>query len=364
MINRRGFYRHPRLSPAGRRDAILGQVVELVGIPDLIAGVADLELDATGRPARTLVAVDLDRDDWSLVDDAVAALRRPSALVVGVGSRPLPEASAPLLDALTLTLAPSGPGRSWAGTAADLDTIAEVVHQNPVAATTFAWTLHATSSAAVVDGLVVESSTYSALLAGEEFRDWRARTPRGALGRESDLVALTRQDDVLEITLDRPRRHNAFSSALRDALIEALWIAECDTSVRRVRLAGNGPSFCSGGDLDEFGSVTDPAAAHLVRMSRSAGHAVHRIADRVEAHVHGACIGAGVEVPAFAGRLVAHEDAWFQLPELSMGLIPGAGGTVSIPRRIGRWRTAYLALTQARIDARTALAWGLVDALS
>ncbi|RIL07464.1 MAG: enoyl-CoA hydratase, partial [Proteobacteria bacterium] len=87
------------------------------------------------------------------------------------------------------------------------------------------------------------------------------------------------------------------------------------------------------------------------------------LGDRLEAHLHGACIGAGVELAAFAGRVVARADAWFALPELSMGLVPGAGGTVSLPRRIGRQRTAWLALSGARLDARTALGWGLVDEL-
>jgi enoyl-CoA hydratase/carnithine racemase len=81
----------------------------------------------------------------------------------------------------------------------------------------------------------------------------------------------------------------------------------------------------------------------------------------VEAHVHGACAGAGVELPAFAAKVSARADAWFMLPELSMGLVPGAGGTASLPRRIGRRRTAWLALSGERIDARTALEWGLVD---
>ena len=79
--------------------------------------------------------------------------------------------------------------------------------------------------------------------------------------------------------------------------------------------------------------------------------------------VHGACVGAGIELPAFAGRVVASRDAWFALPEVAMGLVPGAGGTVSLPRRIGAQRTAWLALTGRRIDAETALAWGLVDEL-
>ena len=84
-------------------------------------------------------------------------------------------------------------------------------------------------------------------------------------------------------------------------------------------------------------------------------------AERIEVRVHGACVGAGIELPAFAARLSARADAFFELPEVAMGLIPGAGGTVSLPRRIGRQRTAWLALSGERIDVDTAMAWGLVD---
>ena len=86
-------------------------------------------------------------------------------------------------------------------------------------------------------------------------------------------------------------------------------------------------------------------------------------ADRVRADLHGACVGAGIELPAYARRVVAREDAFFELPEVSMGLVPGAGGTASLPRRIGRQRTACLALSGRRLDAATALGWGLVDEL-
>jgi enoyl-CoA hydratase/carnithine racemase len=82
----------------------------------------------------------------------------------------------------------------------------------------------------------------------------------------------------------------------------------------------------------------------------------------MQARVHGPCAGAGIELAAFAGTVVAEAGTTFRLPEVGMGLIPGAGGTVGIPRRIGRWRTLYLALTGHRIDVATALAWGLVDA--
>ena len=85
--------------------------------------------------------------------------------------------------------------------------------------------------------------------------------------------------------------------------------------------------------------------------------------DIVRVRVHGACIGAGIELPAFAGRISAHPDTLFQLPELAMGLLPGAGGCVSIPRRIGRHRTAYMVFLGERFNAQQALSWGLIDAI-
>jgi enoyl-CoA hydratase/carnithine racemase len=84
-------------------------------------------------------------------------------------------------------------------------------------------------------------------------------------------------------------------------------------------------------------------------------------AERVRARVHGACVGAGIELPAFAAHVSASADASFRLPEVSMGLVPGAGGTASLTRRIGRQRTAWMALSGEAVDAGTALAWGLVD---
>ena len=98
-----------------------------------------------------------------------------------------------------------------------------------------------------------------------------------------------------------------------------------------------------------------------MRSTRSAARLIADLAQRVRCELHGACIGAGAELPAFAKRVTAREDAFFQLPELELGLVPGAGGTVSLPRRIGRQRTAWLAFTGRRIDAPTAQQWGLVD---
>lgn len=308
-------------------------------LADLAEGAAALRLDPTGVPLNPLTVVDLDAGPW----------RRPPpderrGIVVGVGS-----ADRALLPYLTTVVAPD-----------DLSTVVATVTAAPVAAVTLAGLLEVTASAPVPDALVVESLAYSALLAGREYGDWRRRTPVGPLPSGDEPVLLDREGDELTITLNRPERHNAFGREVRDGLLAGLEVAALDPAVWVV-LRGNGRSFCSGGDLDEFGTAPDLATAHLVRVRQSAGYAVHRLRDRVRAVVHGACIGAGIEVPAFADRVEARDDAFFRLPELGMGLVPGAGGTVSITRRIGRWRTAYLALTDRPIDVATALEWGLVD---
>jgi enoyl-CoA hydratase/carnithine racemase len=176
-------------------------------------------------------------------------------------------------------------------------------------------------------------------------------------------VEVSRDEDVLRIRLSRPERRNAINAATRDALLDAFAIADADPVVSVV-WSGAGPAFCAGGDLDEFGSVADPVAGHQIRTARSLGAAVHRLRDRMTVRMHGGCAGAGVELPAFAGNVVADPDTTFLLPELAMGLIPGAGGTVSLPRRIGARRTAELALSGEPIDATTALDWGLIDEIS
>ncbi|MGD1109602.1 MAG: enoyl-CoA hydratase/isomerase family protein, partial [Mycobacterium sp.] len=124
---------------------------------------------------------------------------------------------------------------------------------------------------------------------------------------------------------------------------------------------------CSGGDLAEFGTFADPASAHLARTRHSPALAIDALTATLgrscRAEVHGRVMGSGLEMAAFCGWIEAHEDSVFGLPELSLGLIPGAGGTLSVTRRIGRWRTAYLVLTGRALGAATALAWGLVDAI-
>lgn len=216
-----------------------------------------------------------------------------------------------------------------------------------------------------LSGVVAESLAYSTLQAGPEFAQWLRDRGPVRMPEIPDPVRASRDGDVVRIAFNRPQRHNAFSTDARAALLEALTVAQLDPSVTGVVLSGAGPSFCSGGDLAEFGTFADPASAHLARTRYSPALALDALAARLggacRAEVHGRVMGSGLEMAAFCGWVSSRDDAVFGLPELALGLLPGAGGTVSVTRRIGRWRTAYLVLSGRTIDADTASAWGLVD---
>ncbi len=245
----------------------------------------------------------------------------------------------------------------------DLEAVARAVRHAPLASLALVQLLRQGERLDVHQGLVAESWAYSTLQSGPEFARWReSHAPTSKpLTTPGPAVVSRREHERLRVTLNRPDKHNAFSAEMRDGLVEALQVAVVDPSIRQVVIEGAGRSFCSGGDLDEFGTFPDPATAHAVRSTRNASRAIAACAERVQVHVHGTCLGAGVELPAFAARVVAHTDTSFALPEVSMGLVPGAGGSVSLPRRIGRQRTAWLALSGQQLDAARARDWGLVD---
>jgi enoyl-CoA hydratase/carnithine racemase len=298
-------------------------------------------------------------------------LRAYPGVTVGVCRGAEPPAGGPVHEAFDVLLTDGAAlGGGWVRTDVerDLDVVTAAVRATPIAARVLVGVLRYADRRGVAEGLLAESTAYSTLQGGPEFAAWledaagRARQP-AALAAEDPLVVTT-SGSTLHIELNRPQVRNAFDASMRERLVDVLSAARLDPTVTGVRLSGRGPVFCAGGDLTEFGSAVDPARAHLVRIDRSPARLLDELASRTVVRVHGACIGAGIELPAFAGTVLADHDTEFGLPELAMGLIPGAGGTVSLTRRVGRQRTAYLALAGRRIDARTALSWGLVDAIA
>jgi enoyl-CoA hydratase/carnithine racemase len=252
----------------------------------------------------------------------------------------------------------------WVGDAATAGRLGDGFDRAPLAALTAALLVRSAPTG-VWPGLVAESTAYSMLQGGPEFAAWRASrtaTPADAPTLDADDAPRVRvrvEHGHTVVTLTRPARHNAVDVRLRDELDAALGtLAEARGPVI---LRGEGPSWCSGGDLDEFATFPDPARAHLVRLTRSLAGRVHALERRLVVAVHGACLGAGIELAAFAARVVAADDVRIGLPELGLGLVPGAGGTVSIPRRAGRSTLLRLLWAGDPIDAHRARRWGLVD---
>jgi enoyl-CoA hydratase/carnithine racemase len=337
-----------------------------LGIEELV------ELADTGAelpPDGTLLALDLtgaEELDEATEQRCVEAVRGGVAVSVGILADGIVP---PLAAALDLTLAgPSAPDRSEVVKVEDIEaglaSIAATVGHTPLASYAAVSLARQAETLPVRDALVAESAAYSLLLTGAEFASWldRRGPPRAAPpGDDEPRVSVARHGGELEIVLRRPRRRNAIDARARDELCEALRLPLVDPTVESVTISGEGPVFSSGGDLDEFGTARDAVAAHAVRLTRSVAWAIHRLRGRVTVRVHGSCRGAGVELASFAGRVKAAPGSTLGLPELALGLVPGAGGTVGITRRVGRARFAWLALSGSEIDAETALRWGLVD---
>ncbi|MBB5915432.1 enoyl-CoA hydratase/carnithine racemase [Nocardia transvalensis] len=330
-----------------------------------------LDLGPDGRPGAPLVVLEPRARELSTAEAVRLAATVDRALplvVVALREPPTPEMR-PLLSAATLTLTEHAAPDRWQQVVRvpDLDSAVEslrrAVAHAPRAAVACGQLLRQTSRLPTTPALAAEAAVYSMLLGGAEFAAWLAeRGPaRPIPAPDRDPVLLRRLGDRLSITLDQPGRRNALGTRMREELLSALQLAAADPEIESIELSGSGPAFCSGGDLDEFGIATDLVAAYLVRLDRAPWALMDGLAGRLTARVHGPCIGAGAEIAAFAGTVIADPGTCFRFPETHMGLVPGAGGTVAVPRRIGRWRAAWLMLTRESLPAHRALEWGLVD---
>lgn len=310
----------------------------------------------------------VDLADDPVLDDRTSA----GEIVIAIGDLDAPGAEY-WLESATFTLTEKAVADRRVVTVESVDAavgrLLERIRRWPLAATVCADVLRAFDPGApALAGLITESLAYSTLQSGPEFAAWlRNRGPARA-PEPGGPVLVDRHGNTVRIRFNRPQRHNAFSTDARAGLLDALRVVLLDTDVQALEFSGVGPSFCSGGDLAEFGTLADPASGHLARTRHSPALALDAVTARLGraavARVHGQVLGSGLEMASFCGTVVCAPQAVLGLPELSLGLLPGAGGTVSITRRIGRWRTAYLVLSGETIDAHTAASWGLVDAVS
>ena len=170
---------------------------------------------------------------------------------------------------------------------------------------------------------------------------------------------------VAELVLDRPKAMNAVSTEMARCLAEACAALAADREVRAVVLSSTHErAFCVGADLKERNSFSDAELGRQRPHARAAYTGVLELPMPTVAAVHGYALGGGFELALSCDLIVADPSAVVGLPEVSVGVIPGGGGTQLLPRRVGAARAAELIFSARRVEAREARELGLVDQLA
>ena len=176
-----------------------------------------------------------------------------------------------------------------------------------------------------------------------------------------ETIIYRKADGVAHISLNRPRVLNAYNMDMRDELYQVLMAVREDPEVGVAVVEGVGPSFCAGADLTEFGTTPSVTIARDVRWERDVWGTFLSIPKPFIAAIHGFCLGSGVELALLCDLRIASPDAVFGMPEVSLGMIPAAGGTQTLPRALGIPDALELLLTRKRVGAAEALDLGLVS---
>jgi 2-(1,2-epoxy-1,2-dihydrophenyl)acetyl-CoA isomerase len=166
---------------------------------------------------------------------------------------------------------------------------------------------------------------------------------------------------VTLVTLNRPEKRNALSSALMAELTAALRGAGTDTSTRCVVLTGAPPAFCAGGDLAEIRAGDDAAFGAYLECYRSLAEAVRALPCPLIAAVNGAAIAGGFELMCLADMRVIDDEAIVAVGDVDIGLAPTSGLTWLLPRMVGVGRAKWLALANPRLTGAEAYAIGIAE---
>ncbi|MYV48784.1 enoyl-CoA hydratase-related protein [Streptomyces sp. SID2888] len=182
--------------------------------------------------------------------------------------------------------------------------------------------------------------------------------------RFGEHVVVRRHEYVAELVLDRPKAMNAVSTAMARSVAEACVHLAGDRDVRvAVLTSTHERAFCVGADLKERNSFTDADLMRQRPVARAAYTGVLELPMPTIAAVHGFALGGGFELALSCDLIVADRTAVLGLPEVSVGVIPGGGGTQLLPRRVGAARAAELIFTARRLEAAEARELGLIDDL-
>ncbi|URN97447.1 2,3-dehydroadipyl-CoA hydratase [Leclercia adecarboxylata] len=174
----------------------------------------------------------------------------------------------------------------------------------------------------------------------------------------SDLI-IARHGRVLHLTLNRPAARNALNNALLSELATTLEAAATDSEIAVCVISGNERVFAAGADLNEMAEKDLPATLNDIRPQLWAR--INAFNKPLIAAVNGYALGAGCELALLCDLVIAGENARFGLPEITLGIMPGAGGTQRLIRSVGKSLASKMVLTGESITARQALAAGLVS---
>ena len=162
------------------------------------------------------------------------------------------------------------------------------------------------------------------------------------------------------ITLNRPKAMNALSQTMVGEIGRALDFFEADEDIGAIILTGNDKAFAAGADIKEMASKTF-ASAYLENFITKGWEAVSKVRKPVIAAVAGYCLGGGCEVAMMCDFILAADTAKFGQPEITLGIIPGAGGTQRLPRAVGKSKAMEMVLTGRMMEAEEAERCGLVS---
>jgi enoyl-CoA hydratase/carnithine racemase len=177
-----------------------------------------------------------------------------------------------------------------------------------------------------------------------------------------DTIVYEKKNTIAYITLNRPRMLNAYNVRMRDELYQVLSAVKDDAELSVIILKGNGDkAFCAGADLSEFLTAPTPILARQVRWERDIWGLFLSIPQPLIAALHGYVLGSGLEMALCCDLRIASSNVQFGLPEVSLGIIPAAGATQTLPRIIGRARTIDMLLSGRRLNAQEAFAAKLVN---
>ena len=172
-----------------------------------------------------------------------------------------------------------------------------------------------------------------------------------------NVIELTHEDDTAIISVSNPPV-NSLGISVRKGLVEAIKSADHNSSVRSIIIIGNGSTFPAGADIKEFGQP--PQAPHLPEVCEE----IENINKPVIAALHGTALGGGLEIALASNYRIAEEKTKLGLPEVNLGLLPGAGGTQRLPRLAGISAALQIMTSGKPISASEALKLGVVDKIS